>query len=57
MIDWIMWFLLGSIMLTSGLYLMYWLIMVMPVLIRIKHERLYNKWRDPDMTYYWKGQG
>ncbi len=56
MIDWIMWFILGGIMFTSGMFLIYWLVIEMPVLIRIKHEELYNKRRDPDMTYYWKGQ-
>ena len=55
--EWIMYMLLGSILFTSGTYLVYWMVMVMPVLIRLKHESLYNKWRDKDMTYYWKGQG
>jgi hypothetical protein len=26
-------------------YLMYWLIIELPVLVRIKHNELYNKWR------------
>ena len=48
MIDWIMWFLLGGIMFTSGLYLIYWLIIEMPVLVKIKHEELYDYWKYPN---------
>ena len=39
-------FLLTCFMLVSGMYLIYWLIIEMPVLLRIKHEEVYNKWRD-----------
>jgi hypothetical protein len=28
-----------------GFYLMYWLIIELPVLIRIKHNKLYQEWR------------
>jgi hypothetical protein len=28
-----------------GFYLMYWLIIELPVLVRIKHNELYQKWR------------
>ncbi len=44
--EWIMYMLLGSILFTSGTYLLYWLIIEMPVLVKIKHEELYNRWRD-----------
>ena len=44
--EWIMYMLLGSILFTSGTYLLYWLIIEMPVLLRIKHEELYERWRD-----------
>ena len=44
--EWIMYMLLGSILFTSGTYLVYWLIVEMPVLIKIKHEELYKRWRD-----------
>ena len=41
-----MYMLLGSILFTSGTYLLYWLIIEMPVLVKIKHEELYERWRD-----------
>ncbi len=44
--DFIFWMLLGSIFAVSGTYLIYWLIMEMPVLVRIKHEELYERWRN-----------
>jgi hypothetical protein len=44
--EWIMYMLLGSILFTSGTYLLYWLIVEMPVLVKIKHEELYERWRD-----------
>ena len=44
--EWIMYMLLGSILFTSGTYLIYWLIVEMPVLVKIKHEELYERWRD-----------
>ena len=44
--EWLMYMLLGSILFTSGTYLVYWLIMEMPVLVKIKHEELYERWRD-----------
>ena len=44
--EWIMYMLLGSILFTSGTYLLYWLIVEMPVLIKIKHEELYERWRN-----------
>ena len=46
MIDYIMWFLISSLMLVSGGYLIYWLVMEMPVLRRIRQERLYKRWKD-----------
>ena len=46
MIDYIMWFLLSSVMFVSGSILIYWLLTEMPVLLRIKHERLYKQWKD-----------
>ena len=39
-------FLLTCFMLVSGMYLIYWLIIEMPVLLKIKHEELYERWRD-----------
>ena len=44
--EWLMYMLLGSILFTSGTYLVYWLIVEMPVLVKIKHEELYERWRD-----------
>jgi hypothetical protein len=44
--EWLMYMLLGGILFTSGTYLLYWLIVEMPVLIKIKHEELYERWRD-----------
>jgi len=46
MIDYIMWFLISSLMLVSGGSMIYWLVTEMPVLLRIKHEQLYKQWRD-----------
>ena len=44
--EWLMYMLLCSILFTSGTYLVYWLIVEMPVLVKIKHEELYERWRD-----------
>ena len=44
--EWLMYMLLGSILFTSGTYLIYWLIVEMPVLVKIKHEELYERWRN-----------
>ena len=30
----------------SAMYLIHWLIIEMPVLLRIKREELYDRWRD-----------
>ena len=38
--------LISCFLLISGMYLIYWLIIEMPVLLRIKHEELYERWRD-----------
>ena len=38
--------LISCFLLISGMYLIYWLIIEMPVLLRIKHEELYDRWRD-----------
>jgi len=46
MIDYIMWFLLTSVMVLTSTYLIYWLIIEMPVLLKIKHENLYKRWRN-----------
>ena len=37
-----------------GYYLLHWVIIELPVLVRIKHERLYNKLRDGHMSRVWK---
>ncbi len=39
-------FLTYGIMAVSAMYFMYWLAVELPVLLRIKRERLYNQWRD-----------
>ena len=38
--------LVGGTALVSGMYFMYWMVVELPVLIRIKRENLYNRWRD-----------
>jgi len=37
---------LGMITICGSMYFIYWMIIEMPVLLRIKHESLYNKWRN-----------
>jgi len=39
-------FLTYGIMSVSAIYFMYWLVVEMPVLLKIKRERLYDRWRD-----------
>ena len=46
MIELLFIFLISAIFILSGLFLIYWLIIEMPVLLRIKHEELYNRWRN-----------
>ncbi len=41
-----MYFILTCIMVLSGTYLIYWLIIEMPVLLKIKHENLYDRWKN-----------
>ena len=38
--------LISCFLLISSMFLIYWLIIEMPVLLRIKHEELYERWRD-----------
>ena len=38
--------LISCFLLISGMFLIYWLIIEKPVLLRIKHEELYDRWRD-----------
>ena len=38
--------LISCFLLISGMFLIYWLVIEMPVLLRIKHEELYERWRD-----------
>ncbi len=38
--------LMGGMTLVFGIYSMYWMVVELPVLLRIKRERLYNRWRD-----------
>jgi len=38
--------LISCFLLISGMFLIYWLIIEMPVLLRIKHEELYERWRN-----------
>ena len=42
----LLYLMMGSITLISGIYFMYWMVVEMPVLLRIKREELYNRWRD-----------
>ena len=37
--------LISCFLLISGMYLIYLLIIEIPVLLRIKHEELYDRWR------------
>ena len=46
MMEAIFFILISCFLLISGMYLIYWLIIEMPVLLRIKHEELYDRWRD-----------
>jgi len=46
MIEAMFYILISCFLLISGMYLIYWLIIELPVLLRIKHEELYDKWRD-----------
>ncbi len=46
MIEAMFYILVSCFLLISGLFLIYWLIIEMPVLLRIKHEELYDRWRD-----------
>ena len=46
MIEAMFYILISCFLLISGMYLIYWLIIEMPVLLRIKHEELYERWRD-----------
>ena len=38
--------LISCFLLISGMFLIYWLIIEMPVLLRIKREQLYDRWSD-----------
>ena len=38
--------LISCFLLISGMYLIHWLIIEMPVLLRIKREQLYDRWSD-----------
>ena len=46
MIQSIFFILVSCFVIISGMYLIHWLIIELPVLLRIKHEELYDKWRD-----------
>ena len=39
-------FLVYGTLSVSIVYFMYWLVIEMPVLVKIKHEELYESWRD-----------
>ena len=45
MMEFIMWFFLCGIMFISLIYLVFWLVVEMPVLVKIKHEELYKRWK------------
>jgi len=36
----------GGMLTISGMYLIYWIAVDLPVLLRIKREELYNRWSD-----------
>jgi|TARA_Y100000004_G_scaffold136762_1_gene154922 hypothetical protein len=36
----------GGVGAVCGTYLIYWMAVELPVLLRIKREELYNRWRD-----------
>ena len=61
MIDWIMYMLLGGVFFTSGMFLIYWLIVEAPVLVKIKREELYDYWKYPNARgdkakpKFWRG--
>ena len=42
----IFYILISCFLLISGMYLIHWLIIEMPVLLRIKREQLYDRWSD-----------
>ena len=46
MIQTIFYILISCFLLISGMFLIYWLIIEMPVLLRIKREQLYDRWSD-----------
>ena len=46
MIEAMFYILISCFVIISVMYLIYWLIIELPVLLRIKHEELYDKWRD-----------
>ena len=46
MIQSIFFILVSCFVIISGMYLIHWLIIEMPVLLRIKREELYDRWRD-----------
>ena len=46
MIQTMFYILISCFLLISGMYLIYWLIIEMPVLLRIKREELYDRWSD-----------
>tara|TARA_B100000519_G_scaffold193133_1_gene195348 strand:+ start:216 stop:365 length:150 start_codon:yes stop_codon:yes gene_type:complete len=45
-IEVLMWFLISGLLWVSLIYLVMWMIIEMPVLIKIKHEELYERWRN-----------
>ena len=46
MIQTMFYILISCFLLISGMSLIYWLIIEMPVLLRIKREQLYDRWSD-----------
>ena len=41
-------FMVGSMALISMMYFIYWLLIELPVLVKIKHEELYDYWKYPN---------
>ena len=40
--------LIGGTILVSGMYFIYWVFIELPVLLKIKHEELYDYWKYPN---------
>jgi len=41
---------IGGITLVGGIYFIYWMMIELPVLLRIKREQLYDRWKYPNLN-------